>query len=91
MLTQSAFELNRPLETRDIAGATVYLYDYFSEASGMVACFANNIPEDTIKAIANLKPLTAVFRDSSFADSQSKVNLSEHFRILSPDTKVKVI
>jgi len=91
VLTQSAFELNRPLETSDIAGATVFLYDYFSEASGMVACFANNVPEDTIKAIAKLKPLTAVFRDSSFNDSQSKVNLSEHFRILSPDTKVKVI
>jgi hypothetical protein len=40
---------------------------------------------------AALKPLTAVFRDSSFANSQAKVNLSEHFRILSPDTKVKVI
>lgn len=91
VLTQSAFELNRHLETRDIAGAAVYLYDYFSEASGMVACFSNNVPEDTIKAIAKLKPITAVFRDSSFTNSQSKVNLSEHFRILSPDTKVKVI
>ena len=91
VLTQSAFELNRPLETRDIAGATVYLYDYFGEISGLVACFASSVPEETIKAIAKLKPLTAVFRDSSFADSQAKVNLAEHFRILSPDTKVKVI
>lgn len=91
VLTQSAFELNRPLETRDIAGATVYLYDYFGEISGLVACFASSVPEETIKAIAKLKPLTAVFRDSSFADSQAKVNLAEHFRILSPETKVKVI
>jgi adenine-specific DNA-methyltransferase len=91
ILTQSAFELNRPLETRDVAGVNVYLYDYFSEISGLVACFAGSVPEDTIKAIAKLKPLTAVFRDSSFTDSQAKVNLAEHFRILSPDTKVKVI
>jgi len=91
VLTQSAFELNRSLETRDVAGANIYLYDYFSEISGLVACFASNVPEDTVKAIAKLKPLTAVFRDSSFADSQAKVNLAEHFRILSPETKVKVI
>jgi len=91
VLTATALELNRPLETRNISGSTVYLYDYFSEVSGLVACFAGSIGEDVIKEIAKLKPLTAVFRDSSFPDSQAKVNLSEHFRILSPETKVKVI
>ena len=91
VLTQSAFELNRPCETADIAGATVYKYDYFGEVSGLVACFASEISEETIQRIAKLKPLTAVFRESSFPDSQAKVNLAEHFRILSPDTKVKVI
>lgn len=91
VLTASALELNRPLETRDISGATVYLYDYFAEVSGLIACFAENISEDAIKQIAMLKPLTAVFRDSTFPDSQAKVNLAEHFRIISPETKVKVI
>lgn len=91
VLTQSALELNRPISTTEIAGATVYRYDYFGEVSGLVACFAKDVPEEAIKAIAALKPLTAVFRDSSFADSQAKVNLAEHFRILSPETKVKVI
>jgi len=47
--------------------------------------------EETIKYIASLKPLIAVFKDSSFADSQAKVNLAEHFRIISPNTKVRVI
>lgn len=91
VLTQSALELNRPIEERDIAGNKAYLYDYFGEVSGLVACFSENVSEDTIKQIAGLKPLTAVFRESSFADSQAKVNLAEHFRIISPDTKVKVI
>lgn len=91
VLTASALELNRPLETRDISGATVYLYDYFAEVSGLIACFAESISEDAIKQIAALKPLTAVFRDSTFPDSQAKVNLAEHFRIISPETKVKVI
>lgn len=91
VLTATALELNRPLEKRSISGSDVYLYDYFSETSGLVACFSDSVPEETIKEIANLKPLTAVFKDSSFPDSQAKVNLSEHFRIISPDTKVKVI
>ena len=91
VLTASALELNRPLETRDMTGSTVYLYDYFTEVSGLVACFAESMSEDAIKQIATLKPLTAVFRDSTFPDSQAKVNLAEHFRIISPETKVKVI
>ena len=91
VLTQSALELNRPIETVEIAGATTYKYDYFGEVSGLVACFAENVPEETIKEIARLKPLTAVFRESSFENSQAKVNLAEHFRILSPETKVKVV
>lgn len=91
VITQSALELNRPLETREIAGSEVFLYDYFGEVSGLIACFGDNISEETIKEIAKLKPLTAVFRDSTFPDSQAKVNLGEHFRILSAETKVKVI
>lgn len=91
VLTQSALELNRPIEKRQIAGSDVYLYDYFGEVSGLVGCFSEHVPEDAIKEIAKLKPLTAVFRDSSFANSQAKVNLSEHFRVLSPETRVKVI
>ncbi len=91
VLSASALELNRQLETRDIAGAPVYLYDCFGDLSGLVACFDDSISEETIKEIARLKPLTAVFRDSTFPDSQAKVNLAEHFRIISPETKVKVI
>lgn len=91
VLTQSALELNRPIAKREIAGSDVFLYDYFGEVSGLVSCFSKQVSENTIKEIAKLKPLTAVFRDSTFADSQAKVNLSEHFRVLSPETKVKVI
>ncbi len=91
VLTATAWELNKPLETVELDGSTVYRYDYFGEVSGLVACFAPEISEEAIKQIAKLKPLTAVFREGSFPDSQAKVNLAEHFRILSPDTKVKVI
>lgn len=91
VLTATAWELNKPLEAVELSGMTVYKYDYFGEVSGLVACFADEISEDAIKQIAQLKPLTAVFKESSFPNSQAKVNLAEHFRIISPDTKVKVI
>lgn len=87
----SALPFDLKLETRKIGENTVYLYGYLDEGTGLVACFDNNIPEETVKEIANLKALTATFKDSSFADSAAKINLSEHFRIISPDTKVKVI
>jgi adenine-specific DNA-methyltransferase len=91
VLTATAWELNKPLETVELDGTTVYKYDYFGEVSGLVACFADEISEETIKQIAQLKPLTAVFKEGSFPNSQAKVNLAEHFRIISSDTKVKVI
>lgn len=91
VLVQLALELNRPIEKKELSGADVYVYDYFGEVSGLVACFADSVPEETIKEIAKLKPLTAVFKDASFESSQDKVNLAEHFRIISPDTKVKVV
>lgn len=87
----SALPFDLKLETKKIDSNTVYLYGYLDEDSGLVACFDDNISEDTIKEIAKLKPLTAAFKDSSFQDSAAKINLSEQFRVIAPDTKVKVI
>ena len=87
----SALPFDLALETRSIGDNTVYLYGYLGEGSGVAACFDENVSEDTIKQIAGLKVLTAAFKDDSFRDSSTKINLSEHFRVISPDTKVKVI
>ena len=87
----SALPFDLKLETRKIGENTVYLYGYLDEGTGLVACFDDNISEETFKEIAKLKALTAAFKDSSFTGSAAKINLSEHFRIISPDTKVKVI
>ena len=87
----SALPFDLKLETKKIGDNTVYLYGYLDEDSGLVACFDDNISEDVIKEIAKLKPLTAAFKDSSFQDSAAKINLSEQFRVIAPDTKVKVI
>lgn len=91
VLTATAWELNRPLETVEIGGATVYKYDYFGERSGLVACFTPNLSEEVIIELAKLRPFIAVFRESSFSDSQAKVNLAELFKRFSPETKLKVV
>ena len=87
----SALPFDLKLETRKIGDNTVYFYGYLDEGTGLVACFDDNVSEETIKEIAKLNALTAAFKDSSFADSAAKINLSEQFRVISPDTKVKVI
>ena len=57
----------------------------------LMACFDENITEDIIRHIAAKKPLRVVFRDAGFADSPAKINVGELFKLISPDTKVKVI
>jgi type III restriction-modification system methyltransferase len=87
----SALPFDLKLETRKIGENTVYMYGYLDENTGLIACFDDEVPEETVKEIAKLNPLTVAFKDSSFKDSAEKINLSEHFRIISPDTRVKVI
>lgn len=79
--------LSMPYSSEQIDGVTVHTYN----GGDLIACFDKNIPESTIKTIAKRQPLRAVFRDSSFADSPSKINVGEIFKMLSPDTRVKVI
>lgn len=91
VISHSALPLDLKLETRKINDNTIYLYGYFDESTGLVACFDDSVSDNTIQEIAKLKSLTAAFKDSTFEDSAAKINLSEHFRVLSPDTKVKVL
>lgn len=70
-----------------IEGCTVHNYN----DGDLIACFDENIPDSVIKAIAKKQPLRAVFRDSSFANSPSKINVGEIFKMLAPDTRIKVI
>lgn len=57
----------------------------------LVACFSEKINDETIKYIANMHPLRAVFMDSKFQSSPQKINLFEIFKTLSPETHIKVI
>lgn len=70
-----------------IDGCKVHTYN----DGDLIACFDENVPESVIKTIAKRQPLRAVFRDFSFASSPEKINVGEIFKLLAPDTRVKVI
>ena len=41
--------------------------------------------------LTKLEPLRVVFSDNSFVDSATKINVAEHFKMIAPDTDIKVI
>ena len=86
-LLEWGLPLSMPYTSEEISGCTVHTYN----DGDLIACFDKNVPDSVIKEIAKRQPLRAVFRDSSFANSPSKINVGEIFKLLAPDTRVKVI
>ncbi len=86
-LLEWGLPLSMPYTSEKIEGCTVHTYN----DGDLIACFDEDIPETVIKEIAKRWPLRAVFRDSSFADSPAKINVGEIFKMLAPDTRVKVL
>lgn len=86
-LLEWGLPLSLPYSSEQIEGCTVHNYN----DGDLMACFDENIPDSVIKEIAKRQPLRAVFRDSSFANSPSKINVGEIFKLMAPDTRVKVI
>ena len=79
--------LSLPYTSETIGKFTVHTYN----EGDLVACFNEDVSEEVVKEIARKKPLRAVFRDSSFSNSASKINVFEIFKMISPETSVKVI
>ena len=73
--------LSMPYTSEQIEGCTVHTYN----DGDLIACFDANIPESVVKEIASRKPLRAVFRDSSFANSPAKINVFEIFKLYMPE------
>ena len=86
-LLEWGLPLSLPYSSEQIDGCTVHNYN----DGDLIACFDENVPDSVIKEIAKKQPLRAVFRDSSFTDSPSKINVGEIFKLMAPDTRVKVI
>ena len=69
-------QLSLPLSSFDVSGKTIYNVN----DGDLVACFAEDVNEEVITAIAELMPLRVVFRDSCFSNAPLKMNLFELFK-----------
>lgn len=86
-LLEWGLPLSMPYRSETIDGCTIHTYN----DGDLIACFDEKIPATVIEAIARRQPLRAVFRDAGFTTSPEKINLTEIFKLLAPDTRVKVI
>ena len=79
--------IHLPHTTTTVDGCTIHNVDN----GALMACFDEHIPHSVIRAMAAEAPLQVIFRDSAFAADADKINVTEIFKNLSPDTKVRVI
>lgn len=80
-------ELSLPYQVEMIENTKIHnVFD-----NTLLACFSDELNSDVIRKMAEKKPLRVVFKDSSFKDSATKINVSEIFKEISPETKIKVI
>ena len=86
-LVDWGLELDKPYTTKVINGHKVHIYN----DGDLVACFEKDLDMKTIDEIAKLQALRVVFCDNSFIDSATKINVAEHFKMIAPDTDIKVI
>lgn len=79
--------LSSKIEEIEIAGKKV-----FNVGDGfLIACFDENVTEETIKEVAKQKPYYFVMRDSSMANDSVATNFEQIFATYSPDTVRKVL
>ena len=79
--------LSSKIEQADIAGKKVFnVADNF-----LIACFDDDVTEETITAIAKQKPHYFVMRDSSLANDSVATNFDQIFATYSPHTVRKVL
>ena len=91
LLFQVMLDLGKPLsakiEEKEVAGKHIFVVD----SNDLIACFDKDITDEVVKAIAQMKPLYAVFRDSSMANDSVGTNFEQIFATYSPNTTRKVL
>lgn len=79
--------LSEKIEEIEIAGKKV-----FNVGNGfLLACFDKEISDETVKEIAKLEPIYAVFRDNCMASDSVANNFDQIFESYSPQTIRKVL
>ena len=71
-------QLSLPMTSEEVDGKMIYSVN----DGDLVACFANDITENIVKAMADKQPLRVLFRDSCFARDDAKINVFETLKQL---------
>lgn len=79
--------LSMDYQSEKLGNCTVHTYN----GGELIACFDEAVPESVMREIAARRPRRAVFRDSGFEGSPAKINIGEIFKVLAPDTRIKVL
>ena len=79
--------LSSKIVQSEIAGKKVFNV----EDNHLIACFDENVTDETITAIAKQKPDYFVMRDSSMANDSVAANFEQIFATYSPNTIRKVL
>ena len=69
-------QLSLPMEQEEVDGKTIYTVN----DGDLVACFAEGVAENVVKAMAGKMPLRVIFRDSCFDKDADKINIYETFK-----------
>ncbi|WP_411892535.1 site-specific DNA-methyltransferase [Yoonia sp. SDW83-1] len=80
-------DLTLPIRRETVQSKTVF----FVDDTALMACFDDGISEDLVKELAGHAPMRIVFKDTGFVDDQTKINVKQIFKAMSPDTEVKAI
>lgn len=82
-------DLTLSINKQSIQGKEVF----FVDGNALAACFdvSGSIDEGFVKELAKQQPLRAVFRDAGYKSSDTKNNVEQIFKLLSPATEVKCI
>lgn len=87
VLLDWGLDLTMPIRVETVEGHEVLVV----EDDALIACFDAEVSAGLVRAIAQRRPLRAVFRDSGFASDDARINSEQVFRELSPVTDVKAI
>ena len=66
-------QLSLPMTSEEVDGKMIYSVN----DGDLVACFADDITENIVKAMADKRPLRVLFRDSCFGRDDAKLNVFE--------------
>lgn len=71
-------KLSLPMSSEKVDGKKIYTVN----DGDLVACFADKVTDNVVRAMAEKQPLRVIFRDSCFEQDADKINIYETFKQL---------